>query len=119
MMSDSAGDGTLAWYTEMSEALRYGEVPMLVTSGRVTTMALDQKITAYDALSGSQVWNLEQAVYDTMLRLSGDSLMVLDYLPYLQHELLRFRDEFRHRHRPGRAWKFPLLRLFRGVCVAF
>jgi len=81
LMAFHTEDGSLAWHTEMSDTLRYGEVPMLATSGVVITMTTDQKVTAYDAASGSQAWSLQQSIYDSTLRLSGDSLLILDYLP--------------------------------------
>ncbi len=65
----------------MPDRLNYGDIPLLVTGGRVLTNNADQSIQAYDALTGSPAWNRRLAGYDRSLRLMGASLVVLDYTP--------------------------------------
>jgi outer membrane protein assembly factor BamB len=71
-------DGTLVWQAEMKDSLNYGDVPLLVTAGRVIADTADQSITAYDAASGDLIWNRKTDYTDRSLRLMGDSLVVVD-----------------------------------------
>ena len=72
-------DGSLAWQTQMPDNLSVDKSNMLVTAGRVITGNSDQSIQAYDANTGSLVWNMRLSGYDRTLRLIGGSLLVLDY----------------------------------------
>jgi large subunit ribosomal protein L7/L12 len=72
-------DGSLAWQTQMPDKLNYGETPIMVIAGRVTTFNADQSLQAYDAVTGSLVWNRQLAGNDRTLHLMGGSLVVLDY----------------------------------------
>ena len=72
-------DGSLAWQTQMPDKLNYGDNTLLVTAGRVITLNNDESLQAYDAATGSLVWNRRLAGNDNTLRLMGGSLVVLDY----------------------------------------
>ena len=72
-------DGSLAWQAQMPDKLNSGDSTLLVAGGRVITSNSDQTIQAYDAASGAQVWNKRLAGYDRVLRLIGNSLVVVDY----------------------------------------
>jgi outer membrane protein assembly factor BamB/ribosomal protein L7/L12 len=72
-------DGSLAWQAQMSDKLNYGSATLLVAAGRVITNNADQTIQAYDAETGSPVWNKRLSAYDRTLRLMGNSLVVIDY----------------------------------------
>ena len=71
-------DGTLVWQAEMKDSLNYGDVPLLVTAGRVIADTADQSITAYDAANGNLIWSRKTDYTDRSLRLMGDSLVVVD-----------------------------------------
>jgi ribosomal protein L7/L12 len=73
-------DGSLAWQAQMSDRLNYGTSTLLVTAGLVITNNADQTIQAYDAETGSPVWNKRLTGYDRTLRLMGDSLVLIDYI---------------------------------------
>jgi LSD1 subclass zinc finger protein len=73
-------DGSLAWQTQMPDKLNYGNTTLLVTAGRVISLNNDESLQAYDAATGSLVWNRRLAGNDNTLRLMGDSLLVLDYI---------------------------------------
>jgi outer membrane protein assembly factor BamB len=81
LMAFHLSDGSLAWQNQMSDAVAYSDVPMLVTPSRLLVVTADYKITAYDAAGGSQVWTRQQASYYSDLHLLGDSLVVRDYQP--------------------------------------
>ncbi len=74
-------EGVTAWQTQMSDTLAYGDSPMIVTGGRVVVITADQRLTAYDSAAGSEIWTRQLSAYDSTLRLMGDRLVVLDYLP--------------------------------------
>ena len=73
-------DGSLAWQVQMPDKLNYGASTLLVAGGRVITNNVDQSIQAYDAETGSPVWNKRLTGYDRTLRLMGNSLVVIDYI---------------------------------------
>jgi ribosomal protein L7/L12 len=85
-------DGSLAWQAQMSDKLNYGTSTMLVTAGRVITDNADQTIQAYDAATGSPVWNKRLTGYDRALRLMGDSLVMIDYIDNNYNYGLMFFD---------------------------
>jgi outer membrane protein assembly factor BamB len=74
-------DGSLAWQTEMSDRTSYGDVPLIATPSRVIVLTADQKITAYEVSSGSQVWSRQLSAYYYDLYLVGELLVVRDHLP--------------------------------------
>ena len=80
LLAYKKSDGSLAWQTQMPDKLNYGDTTMLVTAGRVITLNNDQSLQAYDAATGSLVWNRRLAGNDSTLRLMGGSLVVLDYI---------------------------------------
>ena len=85
-------DGSVAWQVQMSDKLNYGASTLLVTAGRVITNNADQTIQAYDAETGSPVWNKQLSAYDRTLRLMGNSLVVIDYTDSDNHSGLLFLD---------------------------
>jgi outer membrane protein assembly factor BamB/ribosomal protein L7/L12 len=72
-------DGSLTWQTQMPDSLGYGKSNLLVTAGRVITGNSDQSIQAYDANTGSLVWDMRLRGYDRTLRLMGGSLVLVEY----------------------------------------
>jgi outer membrane protein assembly factor BamB len=64
----------------MPDKLNYGDLTLLVTAGRVITLTTDESLQAYDAATGSLVWNRRLAGNDSTLRLMGGSLVILDYI---------------------------------------
>ena len=85
-------DGSLAWHVQMSDKLNYGTTTLLITAGRVITDNADQTIQAYDASTGSPVWNKRLTGYDRTLRLMGNSLVVIDYIDSNNNFGLMFLD---------------------------
>jgi ribosomal protein L7/L12/outer membrane protein assembly factor BamB len=92
LLAYHTADGTLAWQAEMPDKLNYGTSTMLVASGRVITDNTDQSIQAYDAGTGSLVWSRRLDGYDRVLRLMGNSLVLIDYVDSNYNFSLIFLD---------------------------
>jgi LSD1 subclass zinc finger protein len=92
LLAYRVSDGSLAWQASMPDKLNYGLNALLVTDGNVLTLTVDQSLQAYDALTGSQLWNRRLAGYDRTLRLMGSSLVVLDYIADTYNYSLVFLD---------------------------
>ena len=81
LLAYHTADGSVGWRTQMSDQAGYGDVPMLVTAGRVIVLTADRRVTAYDAQTGSQSWTRALEGYEDNLRLMDDALAVRDYAP--------------------------------------
>jgi outer membrane protein assembly factor BamB len=92
LTAHKVADGEVVWQTQMSDALGYGEVPMVATGGRLVALTADQKVTAYDSATGSQVWSRQLSASEYTLRLMGDRLVMLDYQPGTYDLTLYFID---------------------------
>ena len=73
-------DGSLAWQTRMTDKCITYEDNLFVLGGRVIVMTVDGTLQAFDAQTGSPAWSRQMQGHDRKLRVSGDRLLILDYV---------------------------------------
>jgi LSD1 subclass zinc finger protein len=73
-------DGSIAWQTRMTDKCVSYEDNLFVMGGRVIVMTIDGNLQAFDAQTGSPAWSRQMKGHDRKLRVSGDRLLILDFV---------------------------------------